>query len=187
MTLFGRGRVWTLIAALALMVFTACSANPPSTDVVPSSSTTSASSVAPRSTAPDATSTTAPPPAVATTEPPVVEQTQCVPPDGMRPEWDKDCDGLIDVDAPIGDVGCDTAECLIEQNRRGAEQAERGAPVTECAVGEVRNDGGGNYSTCVDSKWNRVTPTFDPNSADGYGPNQPLPPKCVRFPDQYQC
>jgi hypothetical protein len=35
--------------------------------------------------------------------------------------------------------------------------------------------------------WLHVVPTFDPNSADGYGPNQPLPPLCVRFPDQYTC
>ena len=32
-----------------------------------------------------------------------------------------------------------------------------------------------------------VSPTFDPNSADGYGPNQPLPPFCVRFPNEPQC
>ncbi|WP_157226761.1 hypothetical protein [Gordonia soli] len=31
------------------------------------------------------------------------------------------------------------------------------------------------------------TGTPDPNSADGYGPGQPLPPLCVRFPDQYDC
>ncbi len=31
------------------------------------------------------------------------------------------------------------------------------------------------------------TPTFDPDSADGYGPNQELPPLCVRFPDNYDC
>lgn len=30
-------------------------------------------------------------------------------------------------------------------------------------------------------------PTFDPNSADGYGPNQEIPPFCVRFPSNPQC
>ena len=29
--------------------------------------------------------------------------------------------------------------------------------------------------------------TFDPNSADGYGPNQKLPPLCERFPGQFDC
>ncbi len=29
--------------------------------------------------------------------------------------------------------------------------------------------------------------TFDPNSADGYGPGQQLPPLCERFPGQYDC
>lgn len=28
-------------------------------------------------------------------------------------------------------------------------------------------------------------PTFVPDSADGYGPSQELPPLCVRFPDAY--
>lgn len=31
------------------------------------------------------------------------------------------------------------------------------------------------------------SPTFDPNSADGYGPSQELPPLCERFPGQYDC
>lgn len=31
------------------------------------------------------------------------------------------------------------------------------------------------------------TPTFDPDSADGYGPNQELPPFCDRFPDHETC
>lgn len=43
----------------------------------------------------------------------------------IPPGWDKDGDGLIDTDAPIGDTPCETAECLIEQNREGAEEAER--------------------------------------------------------------
>lgn len=30
-------------------------------------------------------------------------------------------------------------------------------------------------------------PTFDPNSADGYGPNQQLPPLCERFPNDPDC
>ena len=42
---------------------------------------------------------------------------------GIPPEWDKNGDGLIDADAPVGDVGCDTSECLVEKNRQGAESA----------------------------------------------------------------
>ncbi|MBE7338091.1 membrane lipoprotein lipid attachment site-containing protein [Corynebacterium aurimucosum] len=29
------------------------------------------------------------------------------------------------------------------------------------------------------------TPTYDPNSGDGYGPDQQLPPLCQRFPSEY--
>lgn len=29
--------------------------------------------------------------------------------------------------------------------------------------------------------------TFDPNSGDGYGPGQELPPLCERFPGQFDC
>ena len=31
------------------------------------------------------------------------------------------------------------------------------------------------------------TPTFNPDSGDGYGPNQTLPPLCERIPDAEQC
>ena len=94
---------------------------------------------------------TAAPTQEVTTEP---ELTQEAPePTSTLPEgWDKDGDGQIDTDAPVGDVGCDTSECLIEKNRQGAEDAE---------------------------------PTFDPNSGDGYGPNQKLPPLCERFPQDF--
>ena len=34
---------------------------------------------------------------------------------------------------------------------------------------------------------NSPEPTFDPDSADGYGPNQELPPFCDRFPDHETC
>ncbi len=57
----------------------------------------------------------------------------------------------------------------------------------ECAEGAVTNDGGGTYSTCTNGQWVHIEPTFDPDSGDGYGPNQPLPPLCVRFPDDYDC
>jgi hypothetical protein len=45
---------------------------------------------------------------------------------------------------------------------------------------------GGDYFVCQGNAWLHVVPTFDPNSADGYG-DQPLPPLCVRIPDQYTC
>lgn len=32
-----------------------------------------------------------------------------------------------------------------------------------------------------------AAPTLDPNSADGYGPDQALPPLCERFPGQFYC
>lgn len=173
-----------VIAALGLFA-AACDADPPSTTMVASSSSSSSSVT---SSAPTSSSTSARPPVPAVAPrleaPAEVETTTaaCVSSPTIPAGWDKDCDGLIDTDAPIGDAGCETTECLIENNRQGAEQ---GGPTTECASGEVRNEGGGNYSTCVNGKWNYVAPTFDPNSGDGYGPNQPVPPACVRF--QYPC
>ena len=57
-----------------------------------------------------------------------------------------------------------------------------------CVNGTVQRGGSaGGYFLCQGGAWLHVVPTFDPTSADGYGPNQPLPPKCVRFPDQYTC
>jgi hypothetical protein len=43
------------------------------------------------------------------------------------------------------------------------------------------------YYWCLGGGWHHVVPYFDPNSADGYGPTQLVPPLCVRFPDQYDC
>ena len=43
------------------------------------------------------------------------------------------------------------------------------------------------YLICRGGNWVHVVPYFDPNSADGYGPNQELPPLCVRFPGQFPC
>lgn len=31
------------------------------------------------------------------------------------------------------------------------------------------------------------SPTFNPDSADGYGPDQRLPPLCERFPGEFDC
>jgi hypothetical protein len=63
------------------------------------------------------------------------------------------------------------------------------ASVPTCNDGAIKPDGGGadSYYTCVGGHWVLTVPTFDPNSADGYGPNQPLPPLCIRFPGQYSC
>ena len=47
--------------------------------------------------------------------------------------------------------------------------------------------GSGDYYWCLGGAWHHVVPTFDSNSADGYGPTQLLPPLCVRFPGQYDC
>lgn len=57
-----------------------------------------------------------------------------------------------------------------------------------CNDNAVKRGGpGGDYYVCTGNSWTHIVPTFDPNSADGYGPNQLLPPLCVRFPSQYQC
>jgi hypothetical protein len=59
---------------------------------------------------------------------------------------------------------------------------------THCNSGATRRENeAGDYSICVDGVWQYMHPTYDPDSGDGYGPNQPLPPLCVRFPDQYSC
>ncbi len=51
-----------------------------------------------------------------------------------------------------------------------------------CVNGTVRPGGpGGDSYLCMDRGWLHVIPT------DGYGPNQPLPPTCARFPDKYMC
>jgi hypothetical protein len=55
-----------------------------------------------------------------------------------------------------------------------------------CVNGTVRRGGSGDdYFLCQGGAWLHVVPTHT-NSGDGYG-NQPLPPLCVRFPDQYTC
>jgi hypothetical protein len=66
------------------------------------------------------------------------------------------------------------------------------APLTQaasCNDGAVKPDGGGKdgYYTCVGGSWVHTVPTFDPDSADGYGPHQKVPPLCIRFPAQYSC
>jgi hypothetical protein len=53
-----------------------------------------------------------------------------------------------------------------------------------CVNGTVRRGGsGGDVFLCQDRGWLHVVPNY----ADGYGPNQPLPPTCARFPDKYMC
>jgi hypothetical protein len=51
-----------------------------------------------------------------------------------------------------------------------------------CHDGAVNRGSAGDYSVCQGGAWQHyLAPTFDPNSGDGYGPNQPLPPACIRF------
>jgi hypothetical protein len=60
------------------------------------------------------------------------------------------------------------------------------AHADSCVNGTVRRGGSGDdYFLCQGNAWLHVVPTHQ-NSGDGYG-NQPLPPLCVRFPDQYTC
>jgi hypothetical protein len=47
----------------------------------------------------------------------------------------------------------------------------------------VRGGPGGDVFLCQDRGWLHVVP----NGANGYAPNQPLPPACARFPDKYMC
>jgi hypothetical protein len=58
-----------------------------------------------------------------------------------------------------------------------------------CNNGAVKpGTGSSDWYECHSGAWRYYPPpTFDPNSGDGYGPNQPLPPLCIRFPDQYPC
>lgn len=64
-----------------------------------------------------------------------------------------------------------------------------GPPVARadsCVNGTVRRAGvSDEYFLCQSGAWLHVVPTHI-NTGDGYG-NQPLPPLCVRFPDQYTC
>jgi hypothetical protein len=51
-----------------------------------------------------------------------------------------------------------------------------------CHEGAVNRAAAGDYSVCQGGGWQHYpAPTFDPNSGDGYGPNQPFPPACIRF------
>ncbi len=60
-----------------------------------------------------------------------------------------------------------------------------------CVNGTVKRGGsGGDYFLCQGGAWLHVVPTFDPNSADGYGPNQPAAVVCevsgpVHVPDRW--
>ena len=78
-----------------------------------------------------------------------------------------------------------SAAALVCAALVGAPAAPSEAQTCDGAV--QRGGPGGDYYLCVGDSWTHIVPTFDPNSADGYGPNQPLPPLCVRFPDQYNC
>src|SRR5258708_9379149 len=56
-----------------------------------------------------------------------------------------------------------------------------GAKADTCNNGAVARGSAGDYSICQGGAWQHYpAPTFDPNSGDGYGPNQPLPPACIR-------
>jgi hypothetical protein len=51
-----------------------------------------------------------------------------------------------------------------------------------CNDGAVNRGTAGDYSICQGGAWQHYpAPTYNPNSGDGYGPNQPLPPACIRF------
>jgi hypothetical protein len=69
-----------------------------------------------------------------------------------------------------------------------APNAHADAP---CHVGAVvpapSNGRADAYNICQSGTWVHVVPYTDPNSADGYGSNQILPPLCVRFPGQFTC
>ncbi len=61
-----------------------------------------------------------------------------------------------------------------------------GVPVAytdTCNNGAVEpGTGSGDWYQCQGGAWQYYPPpTFDPNSGDGIGPNQPFPPACIRF------
>ena len=61
-------------------------------------------------------------------------------------------------------------------------------PCHDGAVIPAPSDGRGDaYSICKGGTWVHVVPYTDPNGADGYGPNQDLPPLRVRFSGQFPC
>lgn len=96
------------------------------------------------------------------------------------------------VDANGTAIMCDNYRWTVDKGQAprhpwADDQTQPQTPTAQCNDGATVNDGGGNYTTCENGQWRAVRPTHDPNSADGYGPNQPLPPLCVRFPDQYTC
>jgi hypothetical protein len=56
------------------------------------------------------------------------------------------------------------------------------AAASTCNDGAVNRGNAGDYSICQGGAWQHYpAPTYNPNSGDGYGPNQPLPPACIRF------
>ena len=56
------------------------------------------------------------------------------------------------------------------------------AAANVCHEGAVNPGNSGDYSICQGGAWQHYpAPTRDPNSGDGYGPNQPFPPACIRF------
>ena len=96
------------------------------------------------------------------------------------------------VDANGTAIVCDNYEWTVDNGQTprhpwADDQTQSPTPTAQCTDGAAINNGGGNYTTCENGQWRSVRPTYDPNSADGYGPNQPLPPLCVRFPDKYTC
>ena len=67
-------------------------------------------------------------------------------------------------------------------------------PTTVCYQGDVaRGTSGqsdwylclGDPTRLIPGQWQHIVPFLDPNSADGYGGMQLMPPLCVRFPNQY--
>ncbi len=53
-----------------------------------------------------------------------------------------------------------------------------------CVNGTVSPGGpGGDVFMCLDRGWVHVVPY----GANGYGPDQPLPPGCTRFADKFMC
>mgnify|MGYP003607214016 CR=1 FL=1 len=71
-----------------------------------------------------------------------------------------------------------------------------GDPTTVCYHGDVARgtpgDGAQDWWLCMGDQtrldpgtWQHIVPFIDPNSADGFGGMQLMPPTCVRFPQNY--
>ena len=89
----------------------------------------------------------------------------------------------------------DSAQALLEGAKIELPKVDDAAEINDEEDAGTASSGGsgssaqdGAYSApAVDSYATQSAPTFNPDSADGYGPDQMLPPFCERFPSEPSC